>query len=254
MKVKYIFVLIWMLPGVINLAYSKGPAPQKMAWHSYSNSIKFNKKFTFNTEIHERHFWSPLAQHQFAYRFSLQKTLDRKGDLSFAPGLALFQHATPQDPDREFVLFIPEVRPQLDFNHRQKFDRITFQHRYRLETRFFHKVAPSKKVLDPGYEFNSFKVRYQFMASVPVISFNEDQKLQFRFGDELHVHFGKKTKKNYFDHNRFFGSVMVDVIPSLALEVGYQHWYHQVAEGENIHRHFLRLGLLQTFSLKSKSN
>lgn len=254
MKVKCFFVLTCILSGTVASVYSKGPASQKMAWHSYTNSVKFNKRYSLNTEIHERHFWSPLAQHQFAYRFSLQRTLDKKGNLSFAPGLALFQHATPQDPEREFVLYIPEVRPQLDFNHRQKFDKITFQHRYRFETRIFHKASPSKKSLEPGYEFNSFKVRYQFMASVPVISFNEDQKLQLRFGDELHVHFGKKIKKNYFDHNRFFGSVMVDVVPSLAVEVGYQHWYHQVAEGENIHRHFLRLGLLQTFSLKSKGN
>lgn len=251
MKLIYIFLLIAVVFS--NIVEARERAPQFLGWHSYTNILKVDKNTSINTEIHERHFWNPLAQHQFAYAMRIQRDVGEKRKWSVVPGFAYFRHNTPADPHREIQLVIPELRPQLDINYKQVLKNATLFHRHRFETRIFRKSDIANHVLEEGYEFNSFKMRYQFLASFPLVEFGENQKLYFRMGDELHFHFGKKVGKKYFDHNRFSSSLMVDVVPTLALELGYQHWYHQLSTGEGLQRHLIRVGIQQTITLKPKS-
>ena len=84
------------------------------------------------------------------------------------------------------------------------------------------------------------------------MKFKENQKVQLKVGDELHINLGKKVVDNYFDQNRIFGSLVVDVVPSLSLELGYLYWYQHSANNDRFHRHFLRVGIHQTIELKGK--
>ena len=63
------------------------------------------------------------------------------------------------DPASTSTLAVPELRPFQELSYKQKFDKITFSHRYRIEERFVRKTA-SDKLVD-GYNFN-FRFRYQF--------------------------------------------------------------------------------------------
>ncbi len=251
MKFSCFFLLI--SGPFFSIAEARERNPQALGWHSYTNILKVKKDISVNSEIHERHFLSPMAQHQFAYAVRVQKDMGEKQKWSLVPGFAYFRHNTPADPHREVQLVIPELRPQFDINHKQVLKNATLLHRHRFETRIFRKSDIANNVLDKGYEFHSFKMRYQLMANFPLLQINEGQKLHFRIGNELHVHFGKKINKKYFDHNRFSSSLMVDVVPTLALELGYQHWYHQLNTGEGLQRHLIRFGIQQTITLKPKS-
>jgi rRNA maturation protein Rpf1 len=250
---KYI-LLSFLLLFITSKIYSKNLGNEGLVWINYTNNLKFNEKLTLSSEIHERFFITPVKQHQNVYRFKLHYKIGKTSNWEIAPGMVFFLQSTPQNPDRDFTLIVPEVRPQLDLNYSQKLKHVTFQHRYRFEARYFHNVSSDKKSLEDGYTFSNFRFRYQFAAVINIIKFKENQKFQLKIGDELHINLGKKVVDNYFDQNRIFGSFLLDVTPSLNLELGYLYWYQHSANNDRIHRHFLRVGVNQTIQLKGKKS
>lgn len=233
-------------------AFSNNLGNEGLVWINYTNNLKFNDKLNFISEIHERFFLQPLLQHQNAYRFKLHYKIGKDSNWDVAPGMVFFLQSTPQNQDRTYSFLVPELRPQLELNYSQKLKHVTFQHRYRFEARYFHNIGVDKKSLDDGYTFKNFRFRYQFAAAIPLVKFKENQKLQLKVGDELHINLGKKVVNNYFDQNRLFASLVVDVVPTLGLELGYLYWYQHSANNDRVHRHFLRVGIHQTIELKNR--
>jgi hypothetical protein len=248
---KYI-LLSFLLLFITSKIYSKNLGNEGLVWMNYTNNLKINEKFNLISEIHERFFLQPVLQHQNAYRIKLHYKIGKDSNWDVSPGMVFFLQSTPQKQDRTYSLIVPELRPQLEFNYSQKLKHVTFQHRYRFEARYFHNISSDKKSLEDGYTFSNFRFRYQFAASIPIVKFKENQKLQLKIGDELHINLGKKVVDNYFDQNRLFASMIVDVVPSLALELGYLYWYQHSANNDTVHRHYLRIGIHQTIELKKK--
>jgi len=238
-----------LLPVMYLPVHARDVTAQGLAWYSYFNTLKINDKWQIISEIHERHFLNSVAQHQNVYRFKAHYTLGKSG-WDIAPSMTFFLQTTPQDPERMEALMVPELRPHLELNYKQKLSRAVLMHRYRLEARFFHNVNDEQTALEPGYSFGNFRARYQFSATVPLFKIKDERKLSLRLGDELMVNFGKKIEKNFFDQNRIFGSVVVDVLDNLSLDAGYLNWYQQRPNGTFYNRHFLRIGVQHTIRLK----
>jgi hypothetical protein len=245
-------ILSFLLLFITSKSYSKNLGNEGLVWMNYTNNLKFNDKLTLYSEVIERFYINPIVQNNNAYRFKLNYKIGKNTNWEVAPGMVFFLQSTPQKPDRTYSLIVPELRPQLDFTYSQKLKHVTFQHRYRFEARYFHNISSDKKSLEDGYTFSNFRFRYQFSASIPIIKFKENQKLQLKVGDEIHINLGKKVVDNYFDQNRIFGSFLLDVTPSFNLELGYLYWYQHSANNDRVHRHYLRVGIHQTIVLKKK--
>ncbi len=238
--------------AITSKVYSDNLGSQGLAWINYTNNLKFNDKLTLYSEVIERFYLSPAVQLSNGYRFKLHYKIGQNTNWDVAPGMVFFLQSTPSGQDRTYSFIVPELRPQIEFNNSQKLKHVTFQHRYRFEARYFHNIASDKKSLADGYTFKNFRFRYQFSASIPLLKFKENQKLQLKIGDELHINLGKKVINNYFNQNRLFASMVVDVVPSLALELGYLYMYQHSSNNDRLHSHFLRVGIHQKIELKKK--
>lgn len=246
-QIRIIIISILIAISIFSPYSSKALENRNLAWFSYSNTLKFNQHWSLNNDISERLFMSPFAQNQVIYRLKVSKKLWKKSLWDFSPGIAFSFQNTPQNPYRNQSLIIPEIRPQIEFNGKQKLSKISFQHRFRLESRIFHHTSSDKKELTKGFYYKNARFRYLLAINIPILTFKDNQKLQLKVGDEIHLNLLAKSTINTFDHNRFFSSLIIDVAPNTSIETGYQLWYK-----ENTISHFFRLGISQTIKIKEK--
>ena len=192
---KLILVIILMIPQFF-LAQKK-VGNQQLIWYGYYNSLKFNENWSLNSEIQERQFYNPTAQHQLVLRSNLERKLI--GDWNASVGMTLFLQ-NPNNPNSESNLTVPELRPDFGFNHKQKLGFVTINHRYKAEARFFHDVENEKLV--GGYRFSNFRLRYQLGLDVPIWKNEKQQTIIVKIKDEIMFNAGNKIVKNTFDQKQ----------------------------------------------------
>lgn len=192
---KLILVIILMIPQFF-LAQKK-VENQQLIWYGYYNSLKFNENWSLNSEIQERQFYNPTAQHQLVLRSNLERKLI--GDWNASVGMTLFLQ-NPNNPNSESNLTVPELRPDFGFNHKQKLGFVTINHRYKAEARFFHDVENEKLV--GGYRFSNFRLRYQLGLDVPIWKNEKQQTIIVKIKDEIMFNAGNKIVKNTFDQKQ----------------------------------------------------
>lgn len=216
---------------------------QQQIWYAYNNSIQFDTTWTLVSEVQERRFINPDASSQFLIRTNLHRYLGKGWDV--AAGLSYFFHS-PGDPKSEIELVVPEIRPDIQFNYRQKFKSWRLEHRYKIEARFFHNTNPTLTDLEKGYAYATLRFRYRLQFVLPLVKFSEAQKLSLKAGDEILLNVGKKIVKNVFDQNRWFVGLNMTFSPSFSLEVGYINWFQEQSSGVDYYnRDILRLALYQ---------
>ena len=138
---KIILVIILLLPEF--LLAQKKVENQQLIWYGYYNNLKFNENWNLNSEIQERQFYNPTAQHQLVFRSNLERKVF--GDWNASVGMTLFLQ-NPNTPNSESNLTVPELRPDVGFSNKQKLGFLTINHRYKAEARFFHDVENQKLV------------------------------------------------------------------------------------------------------------
>ena len=245
---KLILVIILMIPQFF-LAQKK-VENQQLIWYGYYNSLKFNENWSLNSEIQERQFYNPTAQHQLVFRSNLERKLI--GDWNASVGMTLFLQ-NPNNPNSESNLTVPELRPDFGFNHKQKLGFVTINHRYKAEARFFHDVENEKLV--GGYRFSNFRLRYQLGLDVPIWKNEKQQALIVKIKDEIMFNVGKKIVKNTFDQNRIYLAVNYKLNNSYAFELGYMNWFQQQKSGTDFYnRDILRFSIFHSIDLKKKKN
>lgn len=245
---KLILVIILMIPQFF-LAQKK-VENQQLIWYGYYNNLKFNKNWSLNSEIQERQFYNPTAQHQLVFRTNLERKL--VGDWNASVGMTYFLQ-NPNNPNSESNLTVPELRPDFGFNHKQKLGFVTINHRYKAEARFFHDVENEKLV--GGYRFSNFRLRYQLGLDFPVWKKEGKEKLLLKIKDEIMVNAGNKIVKNTFDQNRIYLAVNYKLNNSYAVELGYMNWFQQQKSGTDFYnRDILRFSLFHSIDLKKKKN
>lgn len=241
---KLVLVIILMIPQFF--IAQKKVENQQLIWYGYYNTLKFNENWSLNSEIQNRQFYNPTAQHQLVFRSNLERKLI--GDWNASAGLTFFLQ-NPNNPNSESKLTVPELRPDFGFSNKQKLGFVTLSHRYKVEARFFHDANNGELV--GGYRFSNFRLRYQFGLDFPLWKQEEKEKLVLKIKDEIMFNAGSKVVKNAFDQNRIYLAVNYKLNNSYAVEVGYMNWFQQQKSGTDFYnRDILRFSLFYTINFK----
>ena len=126
-----------------------------------------------------------------------------------------------------------ETRTWLQLILEQKFDRILFEHRYRVEQRH----------LNTGYK-NRF--RYRLNATIPVNHHDMIPKTLFAYiGDEVFF----TDKAPYYERNRFFTGLGYKINPMFSIISGYMLQYNYTINVQSPHD-YLQLALFINLNVK----
>lgn len=241
--------LLFLLISTLAFAQKK-VEKQQLIWYGYYNTLKFNENWSLLSEIQERQFYNPTAQHQLVFRANLERKL--LGNWNVSAGMTYFLQ-NPNNPDSESNLTVPELRPDIGFNNKQKLGFLTISHRYKAEARFFHDVENNELV--GGYRFSNFRFRYQLGLEFPIWKKEEKEKIVLKLKDEIMFNVGKKVVKNTFDQNRVYLALNYKINDSYAVEMGYMNWFQQQKTGVDFYnRDILRFSLFHIIDLKKNSN
>jgi hypothetical protein len=221
---------------------------QNLVWYGYNQTLQFNDKLYLQTEIQERHFINPTAQHQFLIRSHIHKLLGSSG-WEASVGMCLFLQ-NPNEPEATTVLTIPELRPHIQMAYKQQLGHVVIDHRYRLEARFFHNTNASRSELEDGFAFGNYRFRYRLQATIPIVKIADNRFCKLKVNDEIHVNIGSKIVTNCFDQNRLYVGSSVDVLPNLAIELGYLNWFQQNRTDVFYNRDIVQLAVYHTIKLK----
>ena len=232
------------------LSAQKNVEHQQLIWYGYYNSLKFNENYVLNSEIQERQYYNPTAQHQLVFRSNLERKLIENWNTSI--GMTLFLQ-NPNNPHSESNLTVPELRPDIGFNNKQKLSFLTINHRYKAEARFFHDTENGKLV--GGFRFSNIRLRYQLGLDFPLFKKEGKDRIILKVKDEIMFNVGNKIVKNVFDQNRIYTALNYKLNASYAVEVGYMNWFQQQKSGVDFYnREILRLSIFQNIDLKKKNN
>ena len=232
---------------------SKRITTQQLAWVAYVNTLKFNEHWSLGTDVQERFFIDPIAQHQFLVRTHAARAVGNGWEVRMG-GAIFFQH--PHDPRSTSALVVPELRPHLEVNHGIKTSRMRVGHRYRFEARYIHQVTAGE--LSGGFAFTNYRFRYQVGIEVPLLTRKSGtgatERLYLRFFDEIFLNAGSKVVMNTFDQNRICIGLGYWTCPSLSIELGYLNWFQQLSTGADYYsRHIIRLAVVQRIDLSMKN-
>ena len=244
---KLLIGILLLLLSVVARA-QKQVEHQQQIWFAYINTIRFNPSWFLVSEVQERRFINPSAPFHFLLRTHIHRDLGSGWDAG--AGFALFLQS-PNNPESEIDLTIPELRPHLEFNLRQKLKNFNLEHRYRAEARIFHNVNSSLTDLEEGYTYGTLRLRYRLQFIFPVVKSKGATILKLKAGDELLVNVGENIVHNFFDHNRLFAGIICTLGPAFDLEAGYINWFQQQKSGVDYYNRDIFVFNLQ-HSIESK--
>lgn len=213
--------------------------------------MQLNSKWYYYNEFQERHYVAPFAQHQALIRGHLHRILGQTG-WEASGGMCLFLQ-NPNDPRAKVKLTIPELRPHLEAIYRQRFTKLSLEHRYRFEERFFHNTNNTITALEEGYDFGNYHMRYRFQAAVPLFKTHNQSVLKAKISDEIHLNAGKNIVANTFDQNRIYAVLTYELSPKLSFDAGYLNWFQQRPNGNYFNRHILLFAASHKIDLSKKT-
>ncbi len=219
---------------------------QQLLWYGYYNKLQINQNWVLNSEVQERHFYQPLVQHQLVFRTNLDRRI--LDDINVSLGFVVFLQS-PNDPESESTLMVPELRTDFGFNAKKKYKYFNVNQRFKVEARFFHQTDNNELV--GGYQFSNFRMRYQLGLDIPLIKKQDAEKLILKIKDEVMFNFGKNIVKNVFDQNRIYIGLNYPMNKNLAFEAGYLNWFQQRPSGTDFYnRDIIRFSVFHTINLK----
>ncbi|HRH36863.1 MAG TPA: DUF2490 domain-containing protein [Flavobacteriales bacterium] len=232
-------------------AQEKHVIGQRLVWFAYYNTLKFNDRWSLGADVQERRFVDPAAQHLFAARAHLIRALGNDWDAR--AGGSVFLNGR-SDPGSSNDRVIPELRPHIEFTHRQKLRWLQVHHRYRAEGRFYHHTADGE--LGGGYAFGNFRFRYLLGIDIPLRKSSKPmpERWMLRLNDEILINAGAHVIANTFDQNRIYAGIAFWVKPTLGFELGYLNAFQSLSGGTEFYqRHILRLAITQRLDLSERT-
>lgn len=219
---------------------------QQLLWYGYYNKLQINQNWVLKSEVQERHFYQPLVQHQLVFRTNLDRRI--LDDINVSLGFVVFLQS-PNDPESESTLMVPELRTDFGFNAKKKYKYFNVNQRFKVEARFFHQTENNELV--GGYQFSNFRMRYQLGLDIPLIKKQDAEKLILKIKDEVMFNFGKNIVKNVFDQNRIYIGLNYPMNKNLAFEAGYLNWFQQRPSGTDFYnRDIIRFSVFHTINIK----
>jgi hypothetical protein len=235
-------ILLFCCFSVFYVYSQKQINQQQLIWFGYFQTIQFSEKWSLTTDVQERFFVFPKAQHQLILRSGLNYKLPVPTWVVQIGGCVFFQQ--PNEPEITQRLTIPELRPHIQLTQSNKQGKkFKVEHRYRLESRFFHNTNETRTELTDGFQFRNFRMRYRFLTQYSLYEKENKPSFGLKIYDEIHVNFGEKIVTNVFDHNRFFVGCYTQLTKNIGLDFGYLNWFQQRENGQFYNRHIFRLNL-----------
>jgi len=226
---------------------TKNVIHQDLIWATYINTLQFNESHFLVTELHERRFTERYTEHQRIIRSHYHFKLNNNWEV--APGFAYFLQY-PHNPKSSSNLIVPELRPFLQINAKQKLNELfSLNHQYIAEWRFFRNSNGLE--LTDGYN-NNFRFRYRIGIDVSLFK-SEKHPVKLKIQDEIHINAGKNILYNRFDQNRIYAGLNYELNKNLSIETGYLNWYQQTASGVDFYnRNIIRFSIFQKIDLPNK--
>jgi hypothetical protein len=216
---------------------------QNLMWFRAMTNTSLSKKLFLVNEIDNRRFIDGNIQHHTIQHNHLHFRVNPKFDVAWGQ---TFSWQSPQFPDAEKKLVIPEIRPFQEFNFSENsMKNIIFSTRLRIDERFIRKNN-GEQLLE-GYNFN-FRYRTRFQMQILI---GKKKKDNVKIIDELMLNSGKNV--NFFDQNRVYFGFEKFLLKNTSLEVGYLRWYQQRQTIDTyFQRNIIRFTLLQKLNLAKK--
>lgn len=163
-------------------------------WLQYYNQLKLNDNWSLLTDCGYR--WENSFQESRQY-------LIRTGvGYSVNSGFMLAGGFTHLGFLSSGVVNKVEFRPYQELSLTNEYNKVTLNHRYRIEERFFNPVVNGS--IQNTNTFN-FRFRYSFMAGFPLFALSKskpDNILLLNIGNELFINVGSGIVYTIFDQNR----------------------------------------------------
>lgn len=223
---------------------------QTLAWYSALKHLQINERWSWQTDMGERIYIDPFAQHQMLIRTHAHYHFGKSG-WEVSAGFCVFGQS-PNEPITKQRLMVPELRPHIEVAYKNRLKHFTLDHRFRAEARFFHGTNSFRTELADGFSFGNFRFRYRITTTIPILHIDEHRSFKMKIGDEVMVNAGAKIAKNIFDQNRLFVALSIDVLPQLSIDAGYLNWYQMRENGAFFNRHIITLATQYTIRLKKK--
>ncbi len=220
---------------------------QNLLWYGLFTTIKINENWYVQHELQQRHFIRPAAQHQFLFRSHLHRNLGRRGREA-SVGLCLFLQ-DPNNPSAAVRLTVPELRPHVETACRQEFGRLTLDHRFRLEARFFHNTNQARTALEDGFVFGNYRFRYKIQAGMLLLKLAGGKHIELKISNELHLNAKNRNTKRVFDQNRIYAGISCHFTQALTTDIGYLNLFQQRPGGDYFNRQILRFTLYHKLNL-----
>lgn len=171
-------------------------------WFIYLGDKKINNKWNWHHEVQYRDYQLFGDIDQLLLRTGIGYNLTENNN-NILLGIA-FVHSEPYTAGTDNKTSFKEYRSFQQLITRQIFGRLSLQHRYRFEQRFF---------------VNDFRLRLRYFLSLNyVLHKNPDATRAFYISayNEIFLH----LKKNYFDRNRLYGGFGYKFSKKIRTEIG----------------------------------
>ncbi|TAE59751.1 MAG: DUF2490 domain-containing protein [Bacteroidetes bacterium] len=219
---------------------------EEQTWTAWFLQVKFNKHWGLWSDVHARRTgdfldkWSQvIIRPGITYYITPQ--------IRATAGYAYIHHFPTQG---HLYVAQPEHRSWQQIQWYANYPGLRTMQWLRLEQRFRHNILDDYTLAE-GYRYNQ-RLRYNFALFVPFTKRKFEKGGLFAvLNDEIHMNPDKNTA-NFFDQNRAFAGLGIQIAKHAHLQVGYMNVYQQRGAGNAYtSNHILRVFLFQTLDFQS---
>ncbi len=243
---KSIFFILVLFSFISTYSQTKSTTDIQQMWFGFFNQTRVANKFGFWFDGHLR------TKEDFANNFS---TLIIRPGLTYyvndnsklTAGYAYVEHYPAEGHTK---ISQTEHRLWQQYQWHTKYAKTRMMQWLRLEERYRRKIA-NDSTLAEGYNF-TYRLRYNLFWEIPFTQ-KPTHKFSLVVNDEIHINFGEQVVYNYFDQNRFFLGLKLNVNRHDNVQLGYMNMFQQLASGNKFrNNHVVRLFYFQNLDLRRK--
>ncbi len=188
-------------------------------WLIYIGNKKINSKWNLHHEVQYRNYDAIGDLEQLLLRTGIGYNLGPDGNNNLLLGYGFILSSNYINDNREDKVDINEHRIFQQFITRQKFNRFSLQHRYRLEERFI--------------EDQDARLRFRYFLGVNYALTTNTEKKPFWYLSAYNEIFLNLTETP-FDRNRSYFALGAKINKGLKLELGYMNQFFAGAGRDQI--------------------
>jgi hypothetical protein len=176
-------------------------------WLIYFGDKKINNKFNWHHEVQYRNYNAIGDLEQLLLRTGIGYNLtENNNNILLGYGFIASENYLNNSEEK---VTVNEHRIYKQFITKQKFGRVSFQHRYRFEQRFIEDI---------------FKLRFRYFLSTNITLNNKsmvDRTIYFSAYNEIFIN----SEPTLFDRNRLYGGIGYKLNNKLRFEAGYMNQF-----------------------------